>query len=143
MLRNVDRLHRLAFYLWLAWLAAVIIGTLLPADSKPLLELGRLEINDKVQHFSAYVLLGLLPQIAFRRRGGLVAALLMILLAFILEGLQFFVPDRTPDVLDGLSGSGGVVCGLILGLISRFVLLRSTKNVPGLGSSAEDNRRTD
>lgn len=136
MLRNSDRLQRVAFYLWLAWLATVICGSLLPSNSKPLVELEWLNINDKVQHFSAYVVLGLLPQIAFRRKGGLIAAFGMILSAFALEGLQSFAPGRTPDVLDGVAGSLGVVCGLILGLISRFLLLRS--NAPGIRPSAHD-----
>ena len=141
MLRNSDRLQRLAFYLWLAWLAAVICGSLLPANSKPFLELDLLKINDKVEHFSAYVVLGLLPQLAFRRTGGLLVAFLMILSAFVLEALQSFAPGRTPDVLDGVAGSLGVVCGLILGLISRFVLLRS--NAPGIRPSAHDLPRTE
>jgi VanZ family protein len=136
MLKNPDRLQRLAFYLWLAWLAAVICGSLLPSNSKPLEELAWLKINDKVQHFSAYLVLGLLPQIAFRRKGGLIAAFFMILSGFALEALQSFAPGRTPDVLDGVSGSLGVVCGLILGLISRFLLLRP--KAPGIRPSAHD-----
>jgi VanZ family protein len=94
-------------------------------------ELDRLKINDKVQHFSAYVVLGLLPQIAFKRRkSGIAAALLMILLGLALEEVQFFAPGRTPDPTDGVADCFGVICGLLLGLSSRFARLRPTEHGP-------------
>jgi hypothetical protein len=54
---------------WLIRLVAVIVGSLLPADSALLRALDRLAINHKVQHLLAYALLAFLPAIHERLFG--------------------------------------------------------------------------
>ena len=47
--------------IWLMAILAVIIGSLLPADSPTMRALELLDVNDKVEHFAAYSLLAFLP----------------------------------------------------------------------------------
>lgn len=67
--------------LWLVLIACVIVGSLLPAASPIMVAIGRLHINDKLQHFSAYLALSALPVLVFRvRRAGILTGLSMFLL---------------------------------------------------------------
>jgi VanZ family protein len=85
---------------------------------------GRLHINDKVQHFCAYLTLSLLPVTGFRdRRPGIVASLSMFLLGVILEGLQNFSPGRAVELSDVIANGAGVSCGTLLGLHIRAPLI--------------------
>ena len=58
--------HVLILWLWGVLICCVVIGSLLPAASPVMVQIGRLHINDKVQHFCAYLALSLLPVIGFR-----------------------------------------------------------------------------
>ena len=59
---------------WAVLICCVVIGSLLPAASPVMVDIGRLHINDKVMHFCAYLALSLLPVIGFQdRRHGLKA----------------------------------------------------------------------
>jgi hypothetical protein len=48
------KLRRLILSLWGVLICCVVIGSLLPAANPVMVAVGRLYINDKVQHFSAY-----------------------------------------------------------------------------------------
>ena len=62
--------------LWALVLGCVVIGSLLPAASPVMVDIGRLHVNDKVMHFCAYLALSFLPVIGCQdRRTGLVAGL--------------------------------------------------------------------
>ena len=77
--------------LWVVLLGCVVIGSLLPAASPVMVDIGRLQINDKVMHFCAYLALSFLPVIGFRdRRRGLMAGLSMFLLGILMEAGQHF-----------------------------------------------------
>ena len=57
---------------WLVSLAAVIIGSLAPAQSPVIGLIDRAHINDKVEHFTAYAVLAALPALnRFRCRAQL------------------------------------------------------------------------
>jgi hypothetical protein len=56
--------------LWAMQIGCVIVGELLPAASPVMVAVGRLPINDKVQHFCAYLLLLFLPVIGFHEVTG-------------------------------------------------------------------------
>jgi VanZ family protein len=109
--------------LWLLWLATVLVGTLLPANSAPLHELGRLALSDKLEHFIAYF--GLAAPLPFlgEWRAGRMALWCACLVAFgfALEVAQMFAPGRSPDFWDGVADSIGVVCGAVLGLTARGI----------------------
>jgi VanZ family protein len=98
---------------WCGWLLVVLVGTLLPANSAPLHELGRLALSDKSEHFLAYfVLASLLPFVGtWRWRRMLLWCAGLVALGFALEVAQAFAPGRSPDVWDGVAGTLGVMCG--------------------------------
>ena len=115
--RNI-RTIILAF--WAVLLCCVVVGELLPAASPVMVAVGRLHINDKVQHFCAYLALSLLPVIGFPdRRRGIVVGLSMFLLGVLLEGGQHFSPGRAVEFGDVIANGAGVSCGALLGLPLR------------------------
>jgi len=97
--------------LWGVLICCVVVGSLLPAASPVMVAVGRLHINDKVQHFCAYLALSILPVIGFRdkRRG-------------ILAVLSMFVLGRAVDLGDVIANSAGVSCGALLGLPFRTLI---------------------
>jgi VanZ family protein len=106
--------------LWAVLICFVVVGSLLPAASPVMTAVGRLHINDKVQHFCAYLALSLLPVIGFRdRRRGLMAGLSMFLLGILMEAGQHFSPGRAVELGDVLANGAGVSCGALLGLPIR------------------------
>jgi VanZ family protein len=106
--------------LWVVLIGCVIIGSLLPAASPVMVDIGRLQINDKVMHFGAYLALSLLPVIGFRdRRRGLMAGLSMFLLGILMEAGQHFSPGRAVELGDVLANGAGVACGTLLALPLR------------------------
>ena len=83
----------------------------------------RLNINDKVEHFCAYLALSLLPVIGFRdRRRGLIAGLSTFLLGVLMEAGQHFWLGRAPELSDVLANGAGVGCGTLLGLPIRTLI---------------------
>jgi len=105
---------------WAVLLCCVVIGELLPAASPVMAAVGRLHINDKVQHFCAYLALSLLPVIGFPdRRRGIVMGLSMFVLGIFLEGGQHFSPGRAVELGDVIANGAGVSCGALLGLPLR------------------------
>ena len=85
-----------------------------------MVDTGRLHINDKVQHFCAYLALSLLPVIGVReRRRGLMAGLSMFLLGILMEAGQHFSPGRAVELGDVLADGAGVTCSALLGLPLR------------------------
>jgi len=109
--------------LWGVLLGCVVIGSMLPAASPVMVEIGSFHINDKVLHFGAYLALSLLPVIGFRdRRRGLMAGLSMFLLGILMEAGQHFSPGRAVELGDVLANSAGVSCGTLLGLPIRTLI---------------------
>ena len=113
---------------WAILICCVVIGSLSPAASPLMVEIGRLRINDKVMHFCAYLILSLLPVIGFRdRRKGIVAGLSMFLLGILMEAGQHFSPGRAVELGDILANGAGVSCGVsfacLILAIERRVLL--------------------
>ena len=112
--------HLLILSLWAVLMACVVAGSLLPATSTVMVDIGRLHIDDKVMHFGAYLALSLLPVVGFRnRRRGLMAGLSMFLLGVLLEAGQHFSPGRAVEFGDILANGAGVGCGALAGLPLR------------------------
>lgn len=98
--------------LWGAALTAVVVGSLMPAKSRPIVLLGRAGISDKVEHFAAYAVLMALPamgQLRFRRLCA--SAALLFLLGGALELGQLLSPGRHCDWRDLLMDSWGILAG--------------------------------
>ena len=109
--------------LWAFLVGCVVIGSLSPAASPVMVNIGRLQINDKVEHFCAYLALSFLPVIGFKdRRRGLRAGLSMFLLGILMEAGQHFSPGRSVELGDVLANGAGVSCGTLLGLPFRTLL---------------------
>lgn len=108
--------------IWLAALAAVIVGSLAPAQSgvMHLIDLGG--INDKVEHFTAYAVLAALPNLrSFRCRRIGAAIVFLFLLGAALELGQRVSPGRTCDWYDLLANTCGILAGLALvRILERF-----------------------
>ena len=108
---------------WAVLICCVVVGSLSPAASPLMVDIGRLHINDKVMHFCAYLALSLLPVIVFRdRRRGIVAGLSMFLLGVLMEAGQHFSPGRAVELGDVLANGAGVSCGALLGQPIRTLL---------------------
>ncbi len=101
------------------WLA-IFVGTHLPGGSN-LTPRG----NDKVMHFSAYFLLGLLlcyvttSKRLWLRFGAIAAGVMAY--AAIDEATQALVPGRYPDPMDFAADSAGVLSAISLYLLSRWL----------------------
>ena len=109
--------------LWAVLICCVIIGSLLPATSPVMVDIGRLHINDKVLHFCGYVALSLLPVIGFRdRKRGIVAGLSMFILGLLLEDGQRFSPGRAVELGDVIANGAGVSCGVLLAPPIRMLI---------------------
>ena len=94
---------------WAVLICCVVVGSLLPAASPVMVAVGRLHINDKVQHFGAYFALAFLPVIGFRdRRRGLMAGISMFLLGVLMEAGQHFSPGRAVELGDVVANGVGV-----------------------------------
>ena len=109
--------------LWGVVVGCVVIGSLLPAASPVMVDIGRLHVNDKVMHFCAYLGLSFLPVIGCKdRRRGLMAGLSMFLLGALMEAGQHFSPGRAIELGDVLANGAGVSCGTLLGLPIRALI---------------------
>jgi VanZ family protein len=113
---NEQKLLRIA---WLLAIIAVIVGSLLPDDSVPLRLLTRLQISDKVQHFTAYVVLAILPALHEKRTRVLTASIIAVALGIALEFAQLYSVRRLFEVRDMAANILGVGAGLTLGLWQR------------------------
>jgi VanZ family protein len=122
MLREPSN-HTALLTVWAVLICCVVAGSLLPAASPVMAAVGRLHINDKVQHFGAYLALSFLPVIGFRdRRRGLMAGLSMFLLGVLMETGQHFSPGRSVELGDVVANGVGISCGTLLGLPFRTLI---------------------
>jgi VanZ family protein len=122
MLREPSN-HTALLAVWAVLICCVVVGSLLPAASPVMVAVGRLHINDKVQHFGAYLVLSFLPVIGFRdRRRGLMAGVSMFLLGILMEAGQHFSPGRAVELGDVVANGVGVGCGTLLGLPIRSLI---------------------
>ena len=110
-------------FFWIFLICCVVIGSLLPAASPVMVAVGRLRINDKVQHFCAYLALSSLPVIGFRDGSrGIVAGLSMFLLGILMEAGQHFSLGRAVELGDVIANGAGVSCGVLLAFPIRTLI---------------------
>jgi VanZ family protein len=118
-------LHRLSLLLALTWMAGIFYLSHQPTLDVPSL----FENQDKVMHFGAYGLLGVLllgamplEAAGYRSRQIALATLIASLYGISDEFHQSFVPGRSPDVMDWLADtSGAFLAALLLAQLSRSV----------------------
>jgi VanZ family protein len=113
--------RRFLWWAWVAWIVVVIVMSVLPESAPPIELLSH--FSDKLMHFIAYGVLGLLPVLALESRPAAAAAVLaMVVLGFALEGVQALVPGRSFDLLDFAADNLGVLSGAAFGLVLRYVM---------------------
>jgi VanZ family protein len=108
---------------WALAMAVVVTTCLLPGDDIPQVAPG----VDKLQHASAFFVLGVCAvQLFATRRALLRAGAGLVMLGVLIEFLQgWFTVDRTPDAFDALADALGVALGLIVARTpARDLLLR-------------------
>lgn len=84
---------------------------------------------DKAYHFAAYAAMGWLWVRATRSKEGfagpravIIAGVAAFLFGALVEMLQSFVPERTPDVIDAIvNGAGGVTGAVISSRVFSFM----------------------
>jgi hypothetical protein len=104
---------------WLAALAATVVGELLPGNSTAMRWVGATHINDKTLHFTAYAVLAFIPVFGFRIGRGIPVAASMIVLGVVLEFAQRLVPFRSFEVGDMMANALGVLSGMLLALVGQ------------------------
>ena len=90
-----------------AAIALLVIASLSGLAAQP-----RTVLGWQLEHFLGYFLATLVVCSAWPRP--LLVAAGMVVLAFLLEGLQAFTPDRTPNLLAALIGAGGALVAILL-----------------------------
>ncbi|SDZ29959.1 VanZ like family protein [Lysobacter sp. yr284] len=112
---NLREFRRPALWiaLWLAMIAAVVATCLMPAQDLPP---APFDAFDKVEHFTAYLLLSLYAGMLFARvRAQALAAAGLIALGIALEFAQATLTDsRSGDAADALANGLGALAGLWL-----------------------------
>lgn len=97
-----------------AALLLIALATLMPAEWVP-----RPGLHWLVEHFISYFALTIIVCLAWPRP--VPVALVLMVLAGVLEALQGATVDRTPDMLSALSGAAGVlVAALLFWAIARL-----------------------
>jgi VanZ family protein len=109
-------LRRFLNWAWCAGLIAVILVSVFPVHSAPMVVLARAGLNDKVEHFTAYAVLVVFTP--FRYRICATIAFLFFL-GGALELAQSFSPGRSCDWHDLLANSGGLLVGTVLAIAVR------------------------
>jgi VanZ family protein len=127
--------HRpcLWFVLWLALIAVIIAGSLLPADELPKPAFAGI---DKLEHFLGYAALSGYAVMLFERaRAHALAAVAMLLLGVAIELAQGAITQsRRADAIDVLANTLGVLVGWAL----RFTRIRHLlQSVDGLSAKQD------
>lgn len=101
------------------YIVLIFLLTCIPGSSFP--QSRFLAQNDKIVHFVEYAILGFLFINALESdkrnlRGLLIIVICLIIIPFIDENIQRFIPGRFPDVADGIVD----IIGGVIGAIVRF-----------------------
>ena len=109
----MDILRLVIRFLLILSILALLIGSLIPTD-----HVGGPTVNDKLLHFVAYAMVGVLTVWVFQGRRLRLGFLLMLtVLGVALEFGQLFVPGRAFEVWDMIANSCGTLAALTT---SRF-----------------------
>lgn len=111
--------HSLLNLIFVIGVLGLIVASLLPGRFVPVL------MNDKLEHFVAYLFVAVIGSAVFRTiRGALLLFGFLCALAVLLEVGQQFSPGRTMDAADAAAGWAGACFALLPPLSHRLRLLR-------------------
>ena len=106
---------------WGLMVIAVVVSSLLPQHQIPI----EIPFTDKVAHFITYMFLTFIALISSTQKHSVLMILaLQILIGVFVEFAQSFTPDRTPELLDVLANSLGVLVGALV-----YFLFRKIKSI--------------
>jgi len=114
-------LCKIAF--WLA-LTGSYIAAIVPQNIAP--HIGTL--SDKLVHSLAFSLLAFLLQLAYRVNI-LKTIFFLLLYGLFIEASQYFTSSRSSEVLDVVADVVGIIIGILLYRIGRFIIALAVKNV--------------
>jgi hypothetical protein len=109
--------------LWAISLVTVIVGSLLPDNSAPIVALSATGMSDKFDHFVAYAVLAFLPGLHEHRR---VMFSLTVMACVLGVSLEFLQPSfgRDYEFADIVSDTFGMLVGIALALPVRRLFVR-------------------
>ena len=99
----------------LAIMGIVLLGTLTPLSTRPIVLLNLLD--DKSAHLAAFAVLMLWFCGVFKLRYTPLVAVGLVLFGLLIEWLQSFVPYRAAEFADLLFDGGGILVGWALALL--------------------------
>jgi VanZ family protein len=120
-------LPRTVLLVWAGLLLLVIIGELLPQNSRPMILLSSANIGDKLLHFSAYAVLAFIPAIGLQLSSAIACLIASEVVGVGLEFAQLFVPDRSCDPYDAVANTAGVLAGTALAIVIRSRVVRAER----------------
>jgi len=124
---------------WLVYLPLIIYWILLfVATTLPSKDMPDTGVSDKVEHFTAYMILAVLLNLTLmfqnkylnlKKKAWLYTLIVILTYAGLDEFHQLFIPGRDCDILDWLSDSAGVLIGL--GFVKMLVIYSRYKPQTG------------
>jgi len=113
--------HNQRKVIWGIMVLVVLVLSLLPQDQTVI----QVPFTDKVDHFITYLFLTFIALISSTQKHSVLMILaLQILIGVCVEFAQSFTPDRTPELLDVLANSLGVLVGALV-----YFLFRKIKSI--------------
>ncbi len=99
------------------FLALLVVYTLLGLASAPQETVG--DYNDKLMHFTGYLVAGLSISMAWPRSLWWHRALFLLAYSTAIECLQYFLPTRSFSLMDILANTAGLLLGLAFFHLTR------------------------
>ena len=115
---RASRARRIARVLAFACIAAIAVLSLVPGAERP-----HTGMPGRAEHFVAYGGTGFLLALGYLGwRQRLIAWIGLAAASGVFEILQNFIPGRSPSLFDALASSGGLTCGMAVGVILTAAL---------------------
>ncbi len=119
VLNNIIRMKRLVICLYILYVFLITYFSLTPLEHK-ISE----SIWDKAAHFTAYLFLVMVVKRVHIRFGYLTCVISCCSYSFIIECIQYFIPNRRFEFLDMLAN----VLGTVLGVIIYYLIIEKSFN---------------
>lgn len=124
---------------WLVYFPLIIYWLILfAATTLPSADLPKTGVSDKIEHFTAYMILAFLFNLTLmfqnkysnlKKRAWLYTLIFILSYAALDEIHQLFIPGRDCDILDWLSDTSGVLLGL--GIVKLLMIFSGYKPQAG------------
>jgi len=126
-------MKKLIIGIYVLYVLIITYLSLTPIEHKVVSE----RLWDKASHFLAYLILFIIVKKVHTKSSYLTCAIICFVYSFILECIQYFIPNRYFDVLDMLANALGTALGVVIYnlLIEKFLdKSKAEKHGEGIGS---------